>query len=97
MVGLGENGQSMSEGLKVYPNPTSGRFNIELEVDEASTFRMETYDMMGTRVHQGPDVHLPPGTNNLRADLTSLPRGTYLVSVLKDGQPFELTRVFLFD
>ena len=97
MVGVNEPGQSTSEDLKVYPNPSSGRLNVEIEVEEASLFRMDTYNILGTPVHQGQEVYLSPGSAMLRADLTSLPKGTYVIRLLKDGQPYKLTRVVLFD
>lgn len=69
--------------FRAYPNPTAGIFTLELNQDEAGVpVTMEIYNTMGNRMMQQE----LSGTNLWSIDLTALPRGMYILRILKDGQ-----------
>jgi hypothetical protein len=74
------NGQS---NFRVYPNPTTGMFTLELlGVDAFSALQCEIYDMMGKRVWYN---QLPANTNN-KIDLSGQQPGIYLIRVLNGSE-----------
>lgn len=72
-----------NEKWLVYPIPTSGVVHIELPflIDEAV---IEVFDMVGTKAWQ---TNLN-GQQNLNIDLSSLPNGVYLMSLLTNDSRF---------
>jgi hypothetical protein len=70
----------MKSGIKVYPNPTTGFFILELpETDEESSANVEIYGMMGELVQQTTLL----GEKNYQFNLSDKPRGIYIVRVLQ--------------
>lgn len=69
---VGTNDLEGDFSLNVYPNPSTGAFNLQLPA-EAGTVQMTTvYDMMGRTVHF-------ESSNDLRLDLSNLDNGHYLL------------------
>jgi hypothetical protein len=65
--------------IKVYPNPSSGLFNVNLSVFE--TIRaIEVYDLTGKIV-----MEIYPNTAQVVLDLTSLTNGIYTLKIMSDG------------
>ena len=65
--------------LEVFPNPTSGRVEIRLELTDAATLGLEVYDARGRRIEQqelGSDRRLYTEIN-----LADRPTGLYFVRV----------------
>jgi hypothetical protein len=70
----------MKSGIKVYPNPTTGFFIIDLpETDEESSANVEIYGMMGELIDQ---ITLF-GDRSYQFNLSNLARGIYIVRVLQ--------------
>ncbi len=77
-VGTDEAGELLTL-LEVFPNPTSGRVDIRLELTEAAALSLEVYDARGQRIEQrelGLDRRL-----NTEIDLANRPTGLYFVRV----------------
>jgi hypothetical protein len=69
--------------FKVYPNPTSNAFTLELtEFDEALKITVEIYGMMGERLLQNELF----GSQLYRFDLSTMPKGVYILRVLRGNQ-----------
>jgi hypothetical protein len=69
--------------FKVYPNPTTGIFTLELPGFEASSLVLcEIYDMMGKRVWY---KQLPANTNYL-FDLTAEQTGVYFIRIMSGSE-----------
>ena len=89
---LADNGQ-----LTIYPNPTSGQFNIQYNGNQ-NGYKLEIYNTMGERVYQSIIGALPspllggegPGVRQI--DLTSQPAGLYFV-YLKSDESAEVGKV----
>jgi hypothetical protein len=74
-------------GFKVFPNPTTGAFILELsEPAEAEYIVVEIYSMLGERIISSRLL----GSTQYEFDLSEKPRGVYLVRVLNgDAVGFE--------
>ena len=65
--------------FKVYPNPTTGNFNIELTgAEQASKTHVEIYSMMGERVFRSE----PEGAMLYEFNISAMPRGIYIIRVI---------------
>jgi hypothetical protein len=66
-------------GLKVYPNPTSGRFTLEFETPAGEQqILLQIFDVMGSKVQSR---ELTSGKHHAM-DISNLPKGVYLVRVM---------------
>lgn len=63
-----------AESLSVFPNPSSGKFNLLLSTDPAQVISTEIFDDKGGRVYQS-------GTFRASLDLTGIAAGIYLVRI----------------
>jgi len=69
--------------FRVFPNPTAGIVNLQLyNVDEISRIIVEVYTIMGERVLQ----NILFGATTHMFDLSSMPKGIYIVRVLSGEQ-----------
>ena len=75
--GLDENNFNVS----VYPNPTNGKININ--VDNASHFNYQVYNMMGQDVISGNSKG-----SELRLDLNNIEKGVYFISIFTENHKF---------
>ncbi|MBE0661407.1 MAG: choice-of-anchor D domain-containing protein [Bacteroidales bacterium] len=73
--------------FKVYPNPTTGRFTLELS-EIASTVMVEIHGVMGEQILR-QEVS---GFMKYEFDLSSHPRGIYIIRVL-NGDKMQIQRV----
>ena len=71
--------EQYSEAIKVYPNPTEGQVN--LQVDKAQSFDYELFNINGQRMMSGH----AEGTSTV-IDMEPYPQGIYLISVKTDHQ-----------
>lgn len=77
---LAEGKSKTYENLSVYPNPTSDFTRIELNLQSAENLTIELMDINGKVVRTESRV-FDAGTQNYELDLTSLPKGNYVVRV----------------
>ncbi len=67
-------------GFEMFPNPTDGTLNLKYNLPEASTVKVQLFDLMGKQViTQTFDKQLT--TDHLILDLAALPGGTYFVKL----------------
>jgi hypothetical protein len=76
-----------SQFFKVYPNPTTGMFNLELS-EFTSTITVEIYGLMGEQILR-QEVS---GYQLYEFDLSRQPRGIYIIRVL-NGDEIGVERV----
>lgn len=74
-------------GLNIYPNPSTGKVNIDLSLTEQHTVSVNVTDMLGrtvesipAKLYQSGEMTLPIGCN------TAYQAGVYLVNINLDGQ-----------
>ncbi|HMZ34742.1 MAG TPA: T9SS type A sorting domain-containing protein, partial [Chitinophagales bacterium] len=63
---------------RIYPNPTGGQLNVELQATTAYETKITTYDVVGKKV-QEKNISLVKGLNSLLFDFSDLAKGTYLL------------------
>ncbi|MBI3143079.1 MAG: lamin tail domain-containing protein [Bacteroidetes bacterium] len=73
----------LNDGLRVYPNPTSGKVFID---GATASVSVEVYNLVGTRVLSFANVQ-----NGL--DLSALPKGMYILDASSNGSPLFTRRV----
>ena len=67
--------------VKVYPNPASGRANLELNINQAGNAQLTIFDLSGKMVRSEILGKLAEGEYVRTLDLQNLPQGMYLINV----------------
>jgi len=71
--------------LSVYPNPTQGNINIDLNLEVTSNVKMQILNMNGSLVRQISNQRFPAGQQQFNIELGNvLLKGIYLLSVQTD-------------
>ncbi len=79
--GISEN--SANNLISVYPNPTRGVVNIDLNITEASNSNVVIYDANGKVVYNNSSV--TPLNHNLQVDLSNEAAGMYFIKVVTNN------------
>ena len=66
--------------FKIFPNPTEGFFQIEVELNANTSIDVKVIDQEGRLVYTSVEQGIS-GLNRISADLSNLARGTYYVSI----------------
>lgn len=74
-----------SFGLRAYPNPGSGNFNVVIDQPIASNSLLTLHDMQG-RVIRKQHLDLISGENKVQLDLSMEANGIYLLKVQREGE-----------
>jgi len=69
----------------VYPNPTNGALNVKLlQLNNLSSLML--FDLLGkTLINKVID---PNGNQLIKLDLSSYPKGVYILTIIQNGRPF---------
>ncbi|TDX85955.1 T9SS type A sorting domain-containing protein [Epilithonimonas xixisoli] len=67
-----------SDGIKMYPNPTTGIFNIGFENNDLSNSKVQIFDMTGKSVIS---KNTQKSDNTLIVDISSVPKGNYVLKI----------------
>lgn len=70
---------SIVSNISAFPNPTAGRFTVNLELEEASDMQAIIANSLGQIVRENNFGSLPKGFNSLDFDLGNLQTGQYYV------------------
>jgi len=73
--------QNEVSSTEVYPNPTSGVFNVDVTVSTTSVVEVSVYSFDGLLVVSPKAVKLQAGTNTISQDISSLNNGVYFVQI----------------
>jgi len=65
-------------GYVAFPNPASDLLNVGLPQAKAGDYAIEIIDIHG-RIFLTDKIHLEPGANQLKIDISKIPFGTYLI------------------
>ncbi len=76
--------------LNVFPNPSSGNFNFEIETDKVQNVTIELIDVSGKRSILESNVTLLEGVSNRLLSVGDRPSGVYTISIV--GENFRETK-----
>ena len=76
-----------SGDIKVYPNPTTGRFQVALPFSDKVDYSV--YNQLGQLVKKGQ------AENGSEIDLTNSPNGMYFIRIIKDHTQVTIKRILL--
>jgi Pregnancy-associated plasma protein-A/Secretion system C-terminal sorting domain/Fibronectin type III domain len=74
-----------TEGVKIYPNPTTGSFIAEIEEVNEGRVTVQLLNATG-QVVKSEQMWLSPTTNTLKMDIQDLQTGFYLLRIEQDEQ-----------
>jgi hypothetical protein len=69
--------------IALYPNPTSGEFQIKSSKNQILNGKLEITDLLGNKIM---DVNQAPGTMHLELDISHLPAGIYFIRINLESQ-----------
>ncbi|HUM52685.1 MAG TPA: T9SS type A sorting domain-containing protein, partial [Chitinophagales bacterium] len=70
--------------VQVYPNPTKGILNIDVQSTSAYDINMITFDVLGKKVLE-KSMNVVKGLNTLSIDYSTIAKGTYILQY-SDGE-----------
>jgi hypothetical protein len=68
----------------IYPNPSTGIFNVEADLKQASTISFEILDMLGRSLYSNTSASAT--IHNTRFDLSGYAAGVYTLRMEVDGR-----------
>jgi glycosidase len=71
------NEEEISQAIKVYPNPTKDKIEIEIPEFNKGTFSLKINDLMGRNLSE---MELKGGQKSYSIDLQKMPQGTYFLN-----------------
>jgi len=73
--------------LKVFPNPFTDNFVLQIETQSAASIEILMYSLSGSLVYSEKQQVLHQGIHDLKTDVSHLPGGTYAVFIILNGNP----------
>lgn len=86
-LGVPENRITSSSSVNVYPNPAHDKVSIEFGSSLSESLILRIFNSSGTEIKA---IELKPGTRSYSTDLSSLPRGLYLIHL--SGNNIQVTK-----
>ena len=79
-VATGIDAPANINSLQLAPNPTNGRFNVDLNVSKAGDYHVKVINIIGSMVAD-KNYHATVGKNIIPMDISNLPQGVYIVNI----------------
>lgn len=80
-------GKDLDHTISVFPNPSSGMFNLNLALPGTANVNLNVHNMMGDRVHNSQLTNVT-GMFTGEMDLTKLSNGVYLLDINIAGKSY---------
>ena len=77
--------QANLEKLKIYPNPTTDKVNLDFTTQKSTTATWALYNELGKKVKTG-SKKLIAGNNQISINMQNIKSGIYFVSLEVDGE-----------
>ena len=72
---------SLSNSLKIYPNPALGFINLELNLAKRENVQLNIYDLQGRKVYTATEVSFNRGKNQLLLNNLEFETGIYVLKI----------------
>jgi len=66
---------------KIYPNPVSGRFTIEIQSPTQTVAAITFFDLQGREICRFPEISISKGANKIGLDAERFPPGHYIYTI----------------
>ena len=76
-VGIDDADDTLSDGIRLYPNPTNNSFNVEIESFSSEAVDIEVYDQLGRTIQSGSIAK--DASKKTTISLDGFDSGTYFV------------------
>ena len=86
-VGIDQITKLNDVGFSFYPNPVKNVLSVKYEIPANGKVGFVIYDMKGKKVKSFNIGNQNKGVNSTSLDLSSLPKGTYLIGLTINGRP----------
>jgi hypothetical protein len=81
-VGIDETSETVA--LEIYPNPTSGKFNLNIKADEFNNAELTVIDIVGKVIYEQDNLNVQ-GSQEINIDLSEHPSGIYFVQIKNEN------------
>nr|MBK9651728.1 T9SS type A sorting domain-containing protein [Bacteroidota bacterium] len=82
VIPAGINDNSNVKGVSdVYPNPTSGSFNIDYNAANATSINVKVYDLLGSLIVTKSNININAGINIVSINDANLSKGKYILKI----------------
>ena len=68
--------------IKIYPNPTTGKFNLSIQPENNNNFSVYIYDVFGKLIYKKKYIK----ENNLQINISGKAKGIYFLKVINDKE-----------
>lgn len=85
-TGISEN-KDLDHTITVFPNPSSGMFNLNLALPGTASVKYAVFNMVGDKVHAA-SLNSVTGMVNTEMDLNKLAKGVYLLDINIAGKSY---------
>jgi M6 family metalloprotease-like protein len=82
-IGITEN--SLENSVEVFPNPNSGRFTVNFNLEKPENIELELFDVIGNRIFQN-NLTNKTGKISEEIDLSNFGKGIYYLEIISSGQ-----------
>ncbi len=72
--------------INVYPNPTKGQFQIDINGLENADYDLSIYNSLGSKVFGGSVNYNGQSTQSWKIDFSTYPKGIYFIRLQSEGQ-----------
>jgi hypothetical protein len=86
-------GKSKNTLTQIYPNPTDGHISIKTQAETEGVVQIDFINSMGQNM-QTIIRNINMGDNDMKLDISTLPKGIYFVKMSQLNQLYEVIRIF---
>jgi hypothetical protein len=89
--------RSEEANQQVYPNPSNGNFNVEVNLNQSENLNIFIYDLQGKLIQQKLNYSFPSGKTTIHSTLLGfekLQKGTYILTI-QSNKSFKSNRLII--